>query len=84
MVRGMTTKDEQTTRYTIEEAEHRRERARTTLREGDLANAGFHAEKGLAVLARLQADGARGEPLDRLRKDLEDIRAQVSSKATAK
>jgi hypothetical protein len=63
---------------THEEAELRKGRALTSLEANDLTAAAFHAEQGMQIIDLLKANGQRGEPLDRLRRELEDIRAKAT------
>ena len=62
----------------FEEAELRKARALQCLEVHDLTATCFHAEQGMQIIDLLKAAGQHGEPLDRLRKELEDIRAKAT------
>jgi hypothetical protein len=63
-----------------EEAELRKGRALSSLEVNDRIAAAFHAEQGMSIIDALKADGQYGEPLDRLRRELEEIRAKATTK----
>jgi hypothetical protein len=61
-----------------EEAELRKARALRCLEANDLKATCFHAEQGMQIIDLLRAAGQHGEPLDRLRNELEDIRKKAT------
>lgn len=71
--------DSETRLLRYEEAELRKSRAAKSLEANDLTAAAFHAEAGMQIIDLLKANGQHGEPLDRLRKELEDIRAKAKT-----